>query len=166
MKTILVLVASVGKNVELGDKIAAEIRAQDAQAEIVNLVELDLPLYSTKAEANGIPEKAVELSKKMIDANAVFFVAPEYNGSIPPCLNNMIAWVSRSGDDWRGAFNGKIAGIATHSGGGGLTVLAAMRAQLSYLGMNVIGRQLQTNFGKPLNPESATAVVAQMIKLS
>ena len=58
MKTILVLVASVGKNVELGDKIAAEIRAQDAQAEIVNLVELELPLYSTKAEANGIPEKA------------------------------------------------------------------------------------------------------------
>lgn len=166
MKTVLILVASVGKNVDLGEKIAEEVQAQDAKATIVNLVELELPLYSTKAEAGGIPDKAVELAKQMSDANGVFFVAPEYNGSLPPCLNNAIAWISRSGDDWRGAFNGKIAGIATHSGGGGLTVLAAMRAQLSYLGMNVIGRQLQTNFGKPLNPESASAVVEQILKLS
>jgi chromate reductase, NAD(P)H dehydrogenase (quinone) len=166
MTCVLILVSSVGKNVPLAESIAAEVASQEAQADIVNLVDLDLPLYSTRAEAAGIPDKAGSLAKQMSQARALVFVAPEYNGSVPPVLNNMIAWVSRSGDDWRAAFNGKMAVIATHSGGGGMSVLAAMRAQLSYVGVNVLGRQLHTHFKKTLNPESTTAVIRQLLELS
>jgi len=167
VKNVLVLVNSVGKNVPLGEALAAEITARGGTPEIVNVVDLDLPLYSTRAQANGIPDAVAAVTCKMIESRAIVVVAPEYNGACPPALVNLIAWVSVSGnDDWRVAFNGKIVAIATFSGGGGQSVLAAMRAQWAFLGANVIGRQIQTNFKKPLNPESATAVVEQLLALS
>jgi chromate reductase, NAD(P)H dehydrogenase (quinone) len=166
MSAVLILVSSLGKNVELSKALATELENLGAEAKTINLVELELPLYSTKVEADGIPEQAKSIAAEFEAARGLVFVAPEYNGSLPPVLNNTIAWVSRSGDDWRGAFNGKVAVIATHSGGGGASVLAAMRAQLSYLGVTVLGRQLHTHFKKPLNPESATAVLGQLLQLT
>ncbi|TDJ08100.1 MAG: NADPH-dependent oxidoreductase [Deltaproteobacteria bacterium] len=135
------------------------------KAEIMDLVALELPLYSSITEGN-LPGKVKDLTQKLIASKAMVFVAPEYNGLIPPVLNNAIAWVSRTGDNWRLAFNDKSAVIATHSGGGGAHVLIAMRQQLSYLGMNVIGRQILTNFGKPLNTDSMASVLDQLVKMS
>ena len=113
------------------------------------------------------PDAAATIARKMTESRALIVVAPEYNGALPPALVNLIAWVSRSGDDnWRAAFNAKVVAIATFSGGGGGSVLNAMRAQLAFLGANVIGRQLLTNHQKPLNPESATAIVTQLLTLS
>lgn len=167
MSNVLLLVASKGKNVELANALAAVVEAQGGVPEIVNVVDLDLPLYSTPAEGDGIPPAAREMVLRMCASRALIAIAPEYNGGIPPVLVNLIAWVSRSGEaDWRAAFNAKIVALATFSGGGGASVLAAMRAQLAYLGANVLGRQLLTNHGKPLNPESAEAVVAQLLGLS
>jgi NAD(P)H-dependent FMN reductase len=164
---VLILVASTGKNVELADSLAAEITAQGGEPDIVNLVELGLPLYVSNAEKESVPPAALEMSERMGDSRALVFVAPEYNGALPPTLVNLIAWVSVSGDaDWRAAFNGKMAAIATFSGGGGQSALAAMRSQLSFLGVNVLGRQILTNYKKPLNPESATAVIQQLLALT
>ena len=59
------------------------------------------------------------IMKKFIKASGFIICAPEYNGSIPPVLTNIIAWLSVMGDDWRLVFNGKIGLLATHSGGGG-----------------------------------------------
>lgn len=167
MSKILIVVASVNKNMELAQTLASEVESQGAAPEIVDLVELGLPLFTSIREGEeGVPKTAGELSARMASARGLIFVAPEYNGGIPPVLTNAFAWISRSGDDWRAGFNGKLAAIATHAGGGGLHVLAAMRVQLSYLGVTVLGRQLQTNFNKPLNPESATAVVKQLLALT
>jgi chromate reductase len=167
MSNVVILAASTGKNVELANTLAATVREQGAEAEIVDVVALDLPLYSTTAEGGGIPAAAAEISAKLRASRALIVVAPEYNGAMPPALVNVIAWISRSGDeDWRAAFNAKITAIATFSGGGGGFVLAAMRAQLSFLGANVLGRQLLANYQKPLNEDSATAVVAQLLALS
>ena len=81
-------------------------------------------------------------------------------------INNAIAWVSRSGqDDWRAAFAQKFCALATHSGGGGDKVLLAMRTQMEHLGCNVLARQLLTHYQKPLNPESATAVLKELKSL-
>jgi chromate reductase len=71
--------------------------------------------------------------------------APEYNGSIPPVLTSAIAWLSVQGDDFRALFNGRPVAIATHSGGGGHTLMAALRLQLAHLGAHVVGRQLVSN---------------------
>ena len=162
---ISILVSSQGKNMELAKKFLDYLIEKKVEAEIIDLVAMELPLYSSITEGN-LPDKALDLTKKLIDSKGMVFVAPEYNGLIPPVLNNAIAWISRSGDDWREAFNGKSAVIATHSGGGGAHVLIAMRQQLSYLGMNVIGRQIMTNYGKELNPDSMASVLEQLVKLS
>ena len=165
--SITILCGSVGKNVELANALQETAIKLGGTSEVINLVELNLPLYSTAEEAaNGVPAAAKQLSDTLCASKAFIFVAPEYNGTLPPALNNAIAWVSRSGDDWRGAFGQKLAAVATHSGGGGQKVLNAMRTQLEHLGSTVLAREILTHYQKPLNPESADAVVGQLIAWS
>jgi NAD(P)H-dependent FMN reductase len=90
--------------------------------------------------------------------------APEYNGSIPPCLSNAIAWLSVQGDDFRGLFNGRPVAIATHSGGGGMEALISMRIQLAHLGAEVIGRQLLSNYAKPANDDSIDDLLQRLLQ--
>ncbi|GAB4308110.1 MAG: NAD(P)H-dependent oxidoreductase [Geminocystis sp.] len=163
---ISIIVASNNKNLELAhqlNKIAIEM---GQQTQIIDLIEEDLPLYTPKIQAqSGIPDKVQLLSQTLIKTEGMIFVAPEYNGGIPPILTNAIAWLSVSGDDWRRCFNSKPAMIATHSGGGGQYVLLAMRSQLSYIGMNVVGRQIITNYQKSLNLDSAREVISQLVAM-
>lgn len=163
---ISIIVASNNKNLELAhqlNKIAIEM---GQQTQIIDLIEEDLPLYTPKIQAqSGIPDKVQSLSQTLINTEGMIFVAPEYNGGIPPILTNAIAWLSVSGDDWRRCFNSKPAMIATHSGGGGQYVLLAMRSQLSYIGMNVVGRQIITNYQKSLNLDSAREVISQLVAM-
>jgi chromate reductase len=163
---IVILSASQGKNLELSHTLKDLALEAGAEVHVVDLVELDLPLYNTKTEEGGVPEKAKELAQILIASDSFIVNAPEYNGSFPPSLNNAISWISRSGDDWRAAFNNKPCLIGTHSGGGGMNVLTAMRMQLSYIGTNVLGRTLLTNFNKPLNLDSAKECIKNLIKLS
>ncbi|RLA62621.1 MAG: NADPH-dependent oxidoreductase [Epsilonproteobacteria bacterium] len=162
--SVSILVSSQGKNLELAKKFLEYFSEKKEKADILDLVALDLPLYSALTEGK-LPDRVQDLTKKLVNSKAIIFVAPEYNGSVPPVLNNAIAWVSRTGDDWRHAFNGKPAAIATHSGGGGAHVLMAMRHQLSFIGMNVLGRQVLTNYGKELNTDSMAAVLDQLISI-
>lgn len=158
---ILILVSSQKKNMELANLFKEYLENGATPCELIDLVALELPLYTSKVENNRPPEVVFDLEKKLKKANALVFVAPEYNGSLPPVLNNSIAWISRAGADWRSSFNGKPALIATHSGGGGSQVLMAMRLQLSFLGVNVMGRQILTHKGKDLNHESMVSVLEQ-----
>lgn len=54
----------------------------------------DLPLYSPDYDANYPPE-AIALKEAIHKADAVLFVTPEYNRSIPGALKNAIDWASR-----------------------------------------------------------------------
>jgi chromate reductase, NAD(P)H dehydrogenase (quinone) len=160
---ISIIVASNNHNLALAYQLNKIVLDMQHTTQIIDLVEEDLPLYTPKFQAQyGIPEKVKLLAQTLINTEAMIFVAPEYNGGIPPTLNNAIAWLSVNGDDWRGCFNGKPAIVATYSGGGGYYVLLAMRNQLSYIGMNVIGRQIITNSNKPLNLDSAKEVIKQL----
>src|SRR3954454_20476889 len=54
----------------------------------------DLPLYSQDYDANYPPE-AVALKDAIHRSQAILFVTPEYNRSIPGALKNAIDWASR-----------------------------------------------------------------------
>jgi chromate reductase len=163
---ILILCSSEGKNVDLSEQLLIHSEQIGLTAQVIQLVDLDLPLYSASAEKKGMPPAVTKLTEQMIAAKGFVLVAPEYNGSFPPVLNNAIAWVSRSGnDDWREAFSQKFCAVATHSGGGGDKVLNAMRAQMEHLGCNVIARQILTHYQKALNPQSATAILTELKSL-
>ncbi len=167
MSKIGILVASANNNVKLAQKLSDIANDLNVENEIINLVDLNLPLYSTvEEEKNGLPQNAKELANKILGLKAFIVVAPEYNGVMPPVLNNAMAWTSRSTKDWRDAFNEKVVGLATHSGGGGQKGLQAMRIQFQHLGANILARELLTTYEKPLNEDSAKNMILQLDKLS
>jgi len=167
MSKIGILVASAGNNRKLGDKLQELASEQNVETEVINLVDLDLPLYSTvEEERSGIPDTAKDLAEQILALKAFIIVAPEYNGVMPPVLNNAMAWTSRSTDSWRDAFNEKIVGLATHSGGGGAKGLQAMRIMYQHLGANILARELLTTYEKPLSEKSAKVMIDQLVKLS
>jgi chromate reductase len=54
----------------------------------------DLPLYSPDFDGD-YPAEARELKSSLAASDAVLFVTPEYNRSIPGALKNAIDWASR-----------------------------------------------------------------------
>ena len=167
MAKIGILVASSNNNQKLGLKLKELALSQNYEVELINLVDLRLPLYSTvEEEENGIPETVLDLATKILELKAFIIVAPEYNGVMPPVLNNAMAWTSRATKDWRDAFNEKIVGLATHSGGGGAKGLQAMRIQFQHLGANILAREILTTYEKPLNEETAIGMIKSLKRLS
>ena len=65
----------------------------------------------------------MELKRRIRDADAVLFVTPEYNYSVPGVLKNAIDWASRLYGD--SAWNGKPAAIM----GASVGAIATARAQ-------------------------------------
>jgi len=167
MSKIGIIVASANNNRKLGDKLQELAEIKGVETTVINLVDLTLPLYSTvEEERNGIPDTAKDLAEEILALNAFIIVAPEYNGVMPPVLNNAMAWTSRATENWRDAFNEKIVGLATHSGGGGAKGLQAMRIQFQHLGANILARELLTTYEKPLSENSANIMIDQLVKLS
>jgi chromate reductase len=55
----------------------------------------DIPAYDEDHDIGEAPEAVSRLRDTVRDADAVFFVTPEYNSSIPGTLKNALDWVSR-----------------------------------------------------------------------
>lgn len=65
-----------------------------AELEMTEIPFKDLPLYSYDYDAD-YPPVAVEFKNAIAAVDAVLFVTPEYNRSIPGALKNAIDWASR-----------------------------------------------------------------------
>jgi chromate reductase, NAD(P)H dehydrogenase (quinone) len=55
----------------------------------------DIPPYNDDARETGYPPNVDDFRKRVAAADAVLFVSPEYNYSIPGLLKNAIDWASR-----------------------------------------------------------------------
>jgi NAD(P)H-dependent FMN reductase len=164
---VLVIAASSGENLKLAHRFGEAARQKGLSAEVLDLTTLELPLYNPRLHAAaGVPESVPALSRRMAAVPRWVICAPEYNGSIPPVLTSAIAWLSVQGDDFRALFNGRPVAIASHSGGGGHTVLTALRLQLAHLGAHVVGRQLVSNSSHPAKDDSIADLVRRLQHLS
>lgn len=72
----------------------ALVRLAPEDLELTEIPIRDLPLYSPDYDSDYPPE-AVALKDAIRRADAVLFVTPEYNRSIPGALKNAIDWASR-----------------------------------------------------------------------
>ena len=162
MAELLVLAASNGENLRLAERFAAAARAKNRQAEVLDLTALGLPLFTPRMQSEEPPDGLAALQKTMAAASRWVICAPEYNGSIPPVLTSAIAWLSVQGDDFRSLFNRRRVAIATHSGGGGHTVMVALRLQLAHLGAEVVGRQLVSTMANPAKEASIADLVERL----
>ncbi|HEY2445671.1 MAG TPA: NADPH-dependent FMN reductase [Rhizomicrobium sp.] len=66
------------------------------------------PLYDEDVRQLGFPGPVQDLRERIRAADAILFVTPEYNYSMPGVLKNAIDWASRPPDQ---PFNGKPAAI-------------------------------------------------------
>ena len=166
MTDLLVIAASNGENLKLAGRFAAAAQVRGLNTEVIDLTAVELPLFTPRAMAAGTPPALAALQQQLTAAPRWVICAPEYNGSIPPVLTSAIAWLSVQGDDFRALFNGRPIAIATHSGGGGHTLLAALRLQLAHLGAHVVGRQLVSNSNHPAKDESINDLLHRLLHLS
>ncbi|WP_312594773.1 NAD(P)H-dependent oxidoreductase [Brevundimonas sp.] len=76
--------------------IGLELKALAAPALELDLVEIgDLPLYNPDLETDAPPPAWTRFREEMAKAQAVLFVTPEYNRSIPGALKNALDVGSR-----------------------------------------------------------------------
>ena len=123
--------------------VAALADPATVEVEIVDLRDFPLPLYDGDLEeAEGVPENAMVLKKKFLEADALLISTPEYNTSLPAVLKNAIDWISRpvEGVPWLSEIRGQVLGAMSASPGstGGMQALGHLRQMFSNLGAYVV----------------------------
>ena len=105
----------------------------------LGIVEIgDLPLYDEDVEAAGAPAAWTRFREEIAGADAVLFVTPEYNRSVPGGLKNAIDVGSRPYGS--SAWAGKPAAIMSVSPGaiGGFGANHHLRQSLVFLDMPIL----------------------------
>ncbi len=119
---------------------AAQVLAKIAPAyATLDIVEIgDLPLYNEDVEAAGAPESWTRFREEIAAHDAVLFVTPEYNRSLPGALKNAIDVGSRPYGE--AVWNGKAAAVMSLSPGalGGFGANHHVRQALSFFEMPVM----------------------------
>ena len=165
-KDLIIISASCGKNLELSQKFQEKSNKLKINSEILDLTTFDIPLFNPRNHTKeNIPVEVIEIKEKLFNTEKWIICAPEYNGSIPPILSNLIAWLSVSGDDFRNLFNGQPIAIATFSGGVGLELLTSLRIQLVHLGSQVLGRQLLSSYSKPIDTKTIEDIIQRLLQM-
>jgi chromate reductase len=109
----------------------ALIRLAPAELEFSEIVIRDLPLYNRDYDAD-YPRVALDFKESIAACDALLFVTPEYNRSIPGALKNAIDWASRP---WgQNVISRRASGIVGASGGSIGTALAqqSLRGVLAF----------------------------------
>jgi len=137
-RKVAVLVGSLRKE-SLNRKAALALGSLAPDGVELEIVEIgDLPLYDEDAEAAGAPAQWVRFREQVRASDAVLFVTPEYNRSVPGALKNAIDVGSRPYG--ASVFAGKPAAVMSVSQGaiGGFGANHHLRQSLVFLDMPVL----------------------------
>jgi chromate reductase len=136
-KKVAVLVGSLRKD-SLNRKLANALIRMAPESLKLEIVEIGaLPLFNQEFEAD--PPQAVRDFKQRVEAaDALLFVTPEYNRSVPGVLKNAIDVGSRPYG--KSSWAGKPGGVITLSGGalGGFGANHHLRQSLVFLNVPVM----------------------------
>jgi NAD(P)H-dependent FMN reductase len=84
-----------------------------------------IPLYDGDVEATeGLPDAVVKLKERIVGADGLLLVTPEYNNSLPGVFKNAIDWLTRPAADIPRVFGNRPVAVAGASPGGFGTLLA------------------------------------------
>ena len=112
----------------------------------------DLPMYNQDLETER-PETVNRFTREIANADALLFVTPEHNRSVPAVLKNAIDWGSKPLD--RNVWKGKVAVITGTSPGAIGTAVGQqhLRQILAILGSLVTGGEAYVSFKPDLIDE-------------
>ncbi len=118
--------------------LAARLAEQSgAVVDHASMRDFDVPLYDGDLErAQGIPAGAQELRRRLLESDAFIISSPEYNGSMPGVLKNLIDWTSRFRPQPFDGGHGLLLS-ASPSMAGGNRGLWALRMPLEHLGARI-----------------------------
>jgi len=121
MRKVAVIVGSIRKD-SINKKLAGAL-AKLAEGKLeFDFVRIDdLPLFNQDNEASPTPE-VTRIKTQIAAAEAVLFVTPEHNRSIPAAMKNAIDWATRP--HGTSAFRGKPGAIIGTSRGAISTAIA------------------------------------------
>ena len=130
---VAVLVGSLRK-ASINRRLAlalAELAPASLKLEIVEIG--DLPLYNEDIDQDSPPEAYIRFREQLRGADALLFVTPEYNRSLPGALKNAIDVGSRPYG--QSVFSGKPGAVLTASPGaiGGFGANHALRQCMVFL---------------------------------
>jgi NAD(P)H-dependent FMN reductase len=136
---VLVFAASLRKdslNKKLASLAARTAQQFGATVDLASMRDFDVPLYDGDVEIQGMAAGAQALREKLLASDAFILASPEYNGSMPGGIKNLIDWVSRFRPQ---PFDGKHGLLlsASPSLAGGNRGLWALRMPLEHLGARV-----------------------------
>ncbi len=140
MKKILVIGGSNSRN-SINKQLAIYTAGfiKDVKTEIIDLSNIDLPIYSVDYESEiGIPEELIALNDKFEIAQGFIVSLAEHNGSYTVVFKNVFDWLSRiNGKVWR---DKPMLLMSTSPGArGGQSVLETALKRFPYNGGNIIG---------------------------
>ena len=142
MKRVLVFSGST-RSASFNKKLAVAgseaIDAAGASATLIDLADYPAPIYNgDEEEAKGFPSTMWDFRSRIAEHDAIMIATPEYNGSVPPLLVNILNWASRPvGDEPPCAvFIGKPVALMAATPGdlGGVRVIPRLRDFLAELG--------------------------------
>jgi chromate reductase len=133
---VAVLVGSLRKG-SITRRVARALMAASPANLRCRFVDVDMPLYNEDAEA-APPHAWHHFRQEMASADAVLFVTPEYNRSLPGSLKNAVDVGSRPYG--KGVWNSKPAGIVSVSPGkiGAMGANMALRQTLVFVDVPVM----------------------------
>jgi chromate reductase len=116
--------------------MAAAIERAPAGMHVTEGVIEDIPLYNEDLRVAGDPAAIARLKQQVQAADALLFVTPEYNYSVPGVLKNAIDWVSRPPD--QSPFDGKPVAILGASAGVMGTVRSQQHLRQTLMSLNML----------------------------
>ncbi len=124
MHKVAVMVGSIRKD-SLNKKLAGALeKLARGKLELERVRIDDLPLFNQDNESSPTPE-VTRLKKQISDADAVLFVTPEHNRSIPAAMKNAIDWATRP--PAQSAFKGKGAAAVIGTSRGRISTAVAQQ---------------------------------------
>ena len=137
---VLVFAASLraqSLNRKLATLAARAAEQYGATVDLASIRDFDVPLYDGDVEvANGIPKGAQDFRSRLQASDAFILSSPEYNGSMPGTIKNLIDWTSRFRPQPFDARHGLLLS-ASPSLAGGNRGLWALRVPLEHLGSRI-----------------------------
>jgi len=126
-------------------------RRSGAEVDVIDLRDYPMPpLNPDEIEKNGFDQSALRLQELFSEYHGLLIATPEYNGSVPGGLKNVIDWVSRRSPKFgvNEAFKGKFAAMIAASPGsfGGIRCIAHLRGILSIMGVTVLPSEIAVTF--------------------
>ena len=148
MSSIAIVLGSVRPG-RAGEQVVRWIEEQARQMENVKTIFIDLRDYDLPPFAEEMPPsmKAPELAEAVrlranLEANdAVVFVTPEYNNSIPGVLKNALDYVPPV------SLKDKAVGLVGYSFHGGIAALGHLREIVATWGVEIREQQVSINLG-------------------